>query len=97
MAGIIIGDMDIKNMKKVYLQGIGLLTIVLGLLSLSKQVYLLPLMQNLELLAKGSVLEPLTGYASQSNFCFAILLSVAVIVIGIVLLWKARSSPSERV
>ena len=72
--------------------GIGWLSVVGGVLSISTQIYLLPLMRNLEYLAQGQIPTFLIDYLCRPTCCIPMLLSITVIIIGMILIRKGKSS-----
>ncbi len=75
-------------------QGVGWLSVVLGILTLSMQIYFLPVLQNLTFVAQGSTVTNAMDYMSQPTCILAIVLSLVAIVLGIILI-KTSSGPNK--
>ena len=75
--------------------GIGWLSIILGLLSLSMQLYLLPVIQDLEYLATGQALTYTIDYVHVPCHGIAMLLSIIMIIIGVILVKKSNIAKSS--
>lgn len=76
-------------MKCSLIRGIGWLSVVLGLLSLSLQFYLLPIIQSLTYSAQGHAYTYAMDFLADPTCVVAMLLSVTVI--GIVLISSNRT------
>lgn len=81
-------------MKKV---NIGWLLIALGLLTLSVELYLLPIMQDFDLLVGKGALTYLSEYFfAKSNCILSLLLDIAVVIMGVVLVYSGEKSHNEQ-
>ena len=90
LLGLLLALWILRTMKS-FIQGIGWLSITLGMLTLPAQVYLLPIIQNFEFLSQGHMLTTPMDYLSRPNCSVAMTLSIVVIVIGIVLVRSRRA------